>query len=142
MNRNLLLSLVSICALAFMAAHRLSAADPREQQAQAAAEQWLGLIDAGSFGESWQSAAPIFQKAVSQSDWKASLEVARKPLGTLLSRQLKSARFTKALPGAPDGEYVVLQFKTAFSNKRVAIETVTPMLDRDGKWKVAGYFIK
>jgi hypothetical protein len=44
--------------------------------------------------------------------------------------------------GPPDGEYVVIQFETSFENKKSAIETVTPMLDQDGKWRVSGYFIK
>jgi hypothetical protein len=66
----------------------------------------------------------------------------RKPLGSLVSRKLKSAKYTKTLPGAPDGEYVVLQFATSFTNKKEAVETITPMLDKDGKWKVSGYFIK
>ena len=40
------------------------------------------------------------------------------------------------------GEYVVIQFNTVFDNKQSAVETVTSVLDKDGKWKVAGYFIK
>ena len=47
-----------------------------------------------------------------------------------------------SIPGAPDGEYVVIQFKTSFENKKSGIETVTPMLDKDGKWRVSGYYIK
>ncbi len=47
-----------------------------------------------------------------------------------------------SLPGAPDGEYVVISYETSFTNKKSAIETVTPMLDKDGKWRVSGYFIK
>ncbi|MGB6002321.1 MAG: DUF4019 domain-containing protein, partial [Thermoanaerobaculia bacterium] len=27
-------------------------------------------------------------------------------------------------------------------NKTTAIETVTPMKDEDGKWRVSGYFIR
>jgi hypothetical protein len=46
------------------------------------------------------------------------------------------------LPGAPDGQYVVMQFETSFANKKSAIETVTFMLEKDGQWKSAGYFIK
>jgi len=52
----------------------------------------------------------------------------------------RAVRICKPLP--PDGEYVVIQFKTSFENKKAAIETITPMLDKDGKWKVSGYFIK
>jgi hypothetical protein len=36
----------------------------------------------------------------------------------------------------------VIQFDTSFKNKKSAIETVTAMLDKDGKWRVSGYFIK
>jgi hypothetical protein len=66
----------------------------------------------------------------------------RKPLGDLVSRKLKSAKATAELPGAPDGQYVVMQFETSFANKKSAIETVTFMLEKDGQWKSCGYFIK
>jgi hypothetical protein len=66
----------------------------------------------------------------------------RQPLGKVKSRQLMSRKYTKTLPGAPDGEYVVIQYKSSFENKKVAIETVTPMLDKDGNWRVSGYYIK
>jgi hypothetical protein len=38
---------------------------------------------------------------------------------------LKSAEYKTSLPGAPDGEYVVLIFNTVFENKKAAVETVT-----------------
>ena len=40
------------------------------------------------------------------------------------------------------GEYVVIQFETSFENKKAAVETVTPMMDKDGIWRVSGYYIK
>ncbi len=46
------------------------------------------------------------------------------------------------MPGAPDGEYVVIQYDSSFEHKQAAVETVTPMLDKDGKWRVSGYYIK
>ena len=46
------------------------------------------------------------------------------------------------MPGAPDGRYVVVQYDTVFENKASAVETVTPMADPDGVWRVAGYFIR
>ncbi len=71
-----------------------------------------------------------------------SLNAARKPLGALKSREVKSKQYQTSLPGAPDGQYVVIQFTTSMENKNSAVETVTPMLDKDGKWKVSGYYIK
>jgi hypothetical protein len=46
------------------------------------------------------------------------------------------------LPGAPDGQYVVIQFETSFENKHNAVETVTPMLEPNGQWRVSGYYIR
>jgi hypothetical protein len=66
----------------------------------------------------------------------------RAPLGAVQARKLKSATFTKTLPGVPDGEYVVIKYDTDFENKKSAVETITTMLDKDGKWRVSGYFIK
>jgi hypothetical protein len=66
----------------------------------------------------------------------------RKPLGRLVSRKVQSTLYKTSLPGAPDGKYVVITFETAFENKASAVETVTPMLEKDGKWRVSGYFIK
>jgi hypothetical protein len=67
---------------------------------------------------------------------------ARQPLGKLISRKVKSATYATSLPGAPDGQYVVIQFKTSFENKKSGIETVTPIIDKDGNWRVSGYYIK
>lgn len=135
-------SLISLCAVVVTAVGQLTAADKPEKSAQTAAEQWLTLVDAGKFAESWQSAAAYFKGAVTEAQWKTSLDAFRKPLGALVSRKFKSAKYTKTAPGAPDGEYVILQFETSFANKKDSVETVTPMLDKDGKWKVSGYFIK
>jgi hypothetical protein len=46
------------------------------------------------------------------------------------------------MPGAPDGEYSVIQFATSFRHKAAATETVTLMKDSDGRWRVSGYYIR
>jgi hypothetical protein len=114
----------------------------KEKAAQEIAGAWLQLVDAGEYETSWNEAADYFKKAVSKEDWIQSIEAGRKPLGTLLNRTVTSAKFTTSLPGAPDGEYVVIQYETSFENKQHAIETVTPMKDTDGVWRVSGYYIK
>ena len=64
-----------------------------------------------------------------------ALRASREPLGKVLSRNLKSAVFTKTLPGAPDGKYVIIQYYSSFEHKQSAVETITPMLEKDGKWE-------
>ncbi|MGH7950619.1 MAG: protein kinase domain-containing protein [Limisphaerales bacterium] len=107
-----------------------------------AAQKWLALIDAGNYSESWKQASAIFQGGVTESAWENSMNTFRKPLGGLVSRKLSSAQRMTELPGAPDGQYVVMQFETSFANKKSAIETVTFDLEKDGEWKSSGYFIK
>jgi len=114
----------------------------QKKDALNAAENWLALIDKGEYVESWKEAAEYFKTAVSQDQWVNLLQAVRKPLGKLNSRTMKSKTYKTSLPGAPDGEYMVIQFTTSFENKKSAIETVTPMKDKDGKWRVSGYFIK
>ncbi len=110
--------------------------------ATTAAEDWLQLLDNGDYARSWQEAAPVFKSSVTQDGWAQMVKPVREPLGGVESRTLIRARYTTSVPGAPDGDYVVIQYRTNFSNKKDAIETITPMLTADGEWRVSGYFIK
>jgi Protein of unknown function (DUF4019) len=120
----------------------VNADSSKEANAVNIANAWLALIDGENYEQSWQEASSLFKGAVTQDQWKTSLKAAREPLGKVVSRQMKSAGHETTLPGAPDGEYVVIQFETSFENKAAAIETVTPMMDKDGVWRISGYFIK
>jgi hypothetical protein len=115
---------------------------PKEKAAAGAATSWLLLTDGGKFAESWKEASTSFKSAVKQEQWEQLAATVRKPLGAVVSRKMKAATYQTALPGAPDGEYVIVQFEAAFANKAAAVETVTLTLDEDGKWRAAGYFIK
>lgn len=114
----------------------------KEKAAVASAEKWLALVDRGKYAASWQEAAVYFKNAVTKEQWEQSMLSFRKPLGRLVSRKVQATIYKTSLPGAPDGKYVVITFETAYENKASAIETVTPMFDKDGKWRVSGYYIK
>ncbi|MCF8383835.1 MAG: DUF4019 domain-containing protein [Chlorobium sp.] len=113
-----------------------------EKLAASAAMDWFFLIDSGRYAESRNEASILFRGAVSEPGWVASLDGMRKPLGRALRRELAGTRQSGSLPGAPDGRYVVMTMQTAFEHKQSATETVTFMLEKDGVWRAAGYFIK
>jgi hypothetical protein len=115
---------------------------PMSQPAQDAAVAWLQLVDQGRYAASWENAASFFRQTISRADWELALRSERMPLGPFRKRVLRSVTFTKNLPGAPQGEYVIIQFDTTFGNRAAALETITPMHEKDGTWKVAGYVIK
>lgn len=114
----------------------------RENKAVASAEAWLDLVDGGKYADSWKQASEYFKNAVKLAQWEQSLVAVRKPLGKIISRKLSSKNYMTSLPGAPDGEYVVIQFETSFQKKKSSVETVTPMKEKDGRWRVSGYYIK
>jgi hypothetical protein len=113
-----------------------------KKKAIEASNIWLKLIDDGQYAKSWETAAELFKNAVSKEQWNQSLNAVRKSLGKVIKRDVKSKQYMTSLAGAPDGEYVVIQYETSFENKKSSIETVTPMLDKDGKWRISGYYIK
>ena len=107
-----------------------------------AAEAWLALVDHGALRESWKQSASLFRESVSRSEWIEAVQPVRARLGRLKSRAFKSATYRSTMPGAPDGDYFVIEFRAAFEHKQSAIETVTAMRDRDGEWRVSGYFVQ
>lgn len=111
-------------------------------QAIAAAEQWLKMVDAGQYDQSWEIASQLVKDAVSKEQWSKSIAGARGSFGPVVSRALKSKQYANSLPGVPDGEYVVILYQTSFKNKKLAIETITPKRTADGSWRVAGYYIR
>jgi hypothetical protein len=94
-----------------------SIAGEAEQEALKAAEQWLILIDAKEYGLSWDNAAELFKKAVTKAQWEKSIQAVRPAMGDLISRRVKSETYANSLPGAPDGEYVVIQFSQGSQTK-------------------------
>jgi Protein of unknown function (DUF4019) len=135
------ITLVALIVGAFAQA-AIQAQQTPEKAAQRAAESWLLLVDSAKYEESWEEAASAFKAAISKEDWKAAVQSARGPLGKNKSRKLKEAQYTKSLEGAPDGEYVVMQYESSFEKQESVTETIVPMLDKDGKWRVSGYFIR
>ena len=135
------ISFLVVVGLILVAVTGMASESEKKKIAVTVAEKWLGLVDEGKYVESWKKAAEYFRNAVKQEQWEESMLAVRKPLGKLVSRKVKSTSYKTSLPGAPDGEYVVIQFETSFTNKKKTIETVTPMMDKDGKWRVSGYFI-
>jgi hypothetical protein len=133
---------IAVLACFLGAAGQGSGADAPVAAAEAVAQTWLGLLDAGNYAQSWSAAAKHFRDSIAQAQWESRVSAVRGPLGAVKSRRIASARFERSLPGAPDGEYVVIQFSTSFEHKAEATETVTPAKEADGQWRVSGYYIR
>jgi hypothetical protein len=137
MTRNIIAGMLLLLLLPLVA----QASEDKMRVAQQAALEWLALVDQQQYDESWQQAARLFKLKVKQSVWVEQLTGGRTPLGDVKSRTMQNSVYSTSLPGAPDGDYVVIRYKTEFANKTEAFETITSMLDGNN-WRVAGYFVR
>lgn len=117
------------------------AVEPSPAQISAASD-WLSLVDAGRFDASWQNASEVFQTGVSLPVWASSAERLKSLFGGPLNRRLASATVEENPAGSPDGDYLILRYDSAFTNKQSAIETLSLVEEAPGVWSVAGYWIK
>jgi hypothetical protein len=119
-----------------------------EQAAIAAAENWLALVDAGDYAQSWNQTSSLSKSSI-QTRWlfkpgsselqlRSGLAALQKQFGRAVSRNLKSKEYAEELPYYPEGEYVVLKYETSFERYN-GVETVTLMKEKDGAWRVSSY---
>ena len=100
-----------------------------------AARGWLELVDEGDWQASYDAAGATFQEPNTVETWRDASQLARVPLGAVLSREAVSFQNV-----ASPESYFVVRFRTDFENMEGATESVT--LEREnGEWRVVGYFI-
>lgn len=103
---------------------------------------WLHLLDAGHYGAAWDEAATTLQRAVPRATWVAQVSALRAPHGPVRARRLKWVTYNETLSAPDEGQYVVIEYETRFDNTVSAVETVTPVMDERGIWKVGAYSIR
>lgn len=112
-------------------------------RAREAARSFLVPVDAGLYADSWENAAAYTKSIVPKAAWENGIRSIRGSIGEVRSRALRKSEYTRDLAGAPIGEYLVVQFETRFEKRpEPAMETVVTMRQKDGAWRVSGYFIK
>jgi hypothetical protein len=132
-----------LLAVATLLAGSASGQDPRASSAQAAARQFLLLIDRNDAKASWDVAGKRFQDAIDAPRWAHALDAVRLPLGAVVQRTLLSTQFTQALPdSAQEGDFAILLYRTTFAKKSDGSESVTLERGSGGVWRVVGYLIR
>lgn len=109
-----------------------------EQSARAAAQNWLGHVDAGAWDAAWDATAPGLRDTVTQEEWREQRTPTREALGAARSRRLVEVTARDSLrqvPGA--GPFVFLRYHSTFG-PALYVETVL-VEDTGDAWQVAGY---
>jgi hypothetical protein len=118
-------------------AHHSASASPVQAEVVRSARDWLAMVDAGRWDESWRATGSSFRTMNTAKVWADVSEQVRVPLGAVTSRADLSH---ENIPAPPHG-YELVKFRTSFANKPGALETLT--LVREGQaWRVVGYIIE
>ena len=121
--------------------HAESSPSAAEPAAQAAAQRWLALVDAGQAVESRQATAVPMRESMGEWKWKLGFRLAQMQYGACTGRKLRSSRFSTKSPGGRAGEFVELEFDTRSAKKGAVVEKMTVMHEDDGQWRVLNYRI-
>ena len=112
-----------------------------DDAARKAAEKWLALIDEAKYKDAYKQGSRHGRAQATVEEWEPQIRAMREAAGAMQQRNFTSAKATKSMAGAPDGDYAVLEFSTACAKKTKAVETV--MMSREGgTWKGCGYAIR
>lgn len=138
----LLMSLIAIAAFALQPQSVATPTQPAPaSQTQAevtrAARDWLALVDAGRWEESWRGTSAQFRSLNSIEAWTSASEEMRRQVGAMQSRTDLSV---ESVPVPPAGAEMV-RFRTRFANRPDAVETVT-LAREDGAWKIVGVWVE
>ena len=107
-----------------------------EAAAARAAEDFLELVDAGKWAESYAATGTQFRELNTLERWTEASEQVRPPLGALLTRDLIANEF---VPAPPRG-YQMVKFTSSYANGTNQVETLS-LVWEDGAWKVVGIVI-
>jgi hypothetical protein len=111
-----------------------------ENEARAAAANWLRLLDDGDYEEAFEWEAQDFRMARTQRQFVRYMQARRAPFGRMLSRSIIGAANIHKFTGVPEGNYESIIFKTAFENKSPTAERVI-LVKQEAGWRVIDYRI-
>jgi hypothetical protein len=119
-----------------------------DPEAVDAAQKWVGLLDAGSYGEAWDSAG-AFLKRTPRDRWSATTEKTRGVLGGAAERTFQAA-FRPVLfnTDAPDPNRLIVIFSTRFGASGTPTgqegdrAEIVPLIREDGTWRPVSYLLR
>ena len=138
--------LISIAMLALLLCSVSLAQDDaaKKKAAQASAESWMALVDAGDYAQSWQPSCVVLQRKGLEGGLGEDGWFRWQPGSESLRTACWLRHCTRpSFQGAPGwrvcGDPVQKRICEPTDGHR---DDRSKLLDKDGKWHVSGYFIK
>jgi hypothetical protein len=115
--------------------------EERTRAAVEAASAWLALVDSGKAAEAYAAAGADFRSTVSADAWIEAVDGRAAELGRLQTRQPTKINYFPAPGEAESGDWVMIRFVSAFTERGQVSETVT-VIRYPEDWGVSGYYVR
>jgi hypothetical protein len=106
-------------------------------------QEWLVKLDNGEYERCWKDGAKLMHEVTSLDEWRDFLIKQSQVFGQRLDRKVVGTathnRFRRADGTTIDGEFLEVEFKSAFEHRGLVLETISAMKEADGKWRVFAY---
>jgi Protein of unknown function (DUF4019) len=104
--------------------------------------KWLALIDADKAGDAWDLSSKQLKSAVTRAKFIEGIRDSRKSLGKLETRTAERFARSHKMPGAPEGDYVIIEYTAQFARGQKLQEQLVWAIDDGDIWRVAGYYYR
>lgn len=111
-----------------------------------AATAWLALIDSEDYSGSYDASSDMLKEQVSAQQWVDALGNVQLQLSAIdgtdvdfTSRDLVSAERLEDVPELPEGEFVMVRYRT--SHNHVNLMELVTLREETDAWRVVGYFV-
>jgi len=101
--------------------------------------KWLALIDGGNAGAAWDLSSKQLKSSVTRDAFIKGMRDARKSLGKLETRTAERFARSHQLPGAPEGDYAIIDYTARFAQGKKLQERLVWSIEEGDIWRVAGY---
>ena len=125
-------------------------AETQDSEVVTAARQWLALVDAHDWAGSYAATGQSFKDLNSLEVWTKVAGETQPTYGKVTARTVTEVQakgddtgrtlLSEEFVPAPPAGYQMVKFRTNFSAKPDALETLT-LVQENGQWKVVGYWI-
>ncbi len=114
---------------------------PKQHPADAAARQWLALLDTHHYEETWSKGSEWLRLSVSKEGWARALGEVHAQSGDLKHRELYALRGTRLIKNLLEpGEFAIVQYSSEYE-KLPGVETLVLRHEGD-TWRVTGYRVE
>jgi hypothetical protein len=132
------LSIISTILLAVPVGAETLTSDHLDRQARG----YLEFLDQNNFEEAWEEMSDLFRSLNNKTHWQNQQQVIRSIYGPLSFRQLLRFSYRQSYSLSPDGEYVIVQYKSGYQNRTDTVETVVFDCRNDPECSIREYIIK